>query len=95
MDFLKERVVPSVLLNRSFSGWTVIACRQDGPSAVLDAATIQTFVDAKNARHRLERGVLITSGRFDPSAIRLAWQHDLALISGGDLSVTLGLGLVG
>ncbi len=70
---------------------TVVRCRQDDPAVTLDSATIQAFIDAKNARHRLERGVLITIGQFDPSAFRLARQHDLALIDGGDLSAALGL----
>lgn len=82
---------PDLVGRDSVGRRTVIRCQQDDPDMVLGRDIVQMFLDGRNAGHRLDRGVIVTTGRFDPLAVRLARQHDVVLVDGVDLTGVLGL----
>ncbi len=84
-----EGITPDLIGRDSLGRRAVVLCRQDAPGTVLGRDVVQAFLERRDVTNRLDRAAIVTTGRVDPVATRLARQHDLVLIDGDDLTASL------
>jgi restriction endonuclease Mrr len=80
---------PDLVATDNVGRRVVVRVNRQGLDGEIDIDDLRRFLDEKNTRNRLDRGVHVTTGRYTTEAIRLARQHDLTLVDGDDLATVL------